>query len=151
MEVRCQHKTGSKFLINANFLCNNDPVTTTLLWNTIRGYTLHYLSEDGIWSKVTVREQRRQYLHLLSYVFFQCWFIQMHITIIMIKEWPHKWHHKCWLVRWTPKFVHLQQWKHSPFDKASKTHMRIIIIQAVLLRYCTFFMKSHSDGKRRQN
>jgi len=95
MEVRRQHKTDSKFLINANFLYNNDPVTTTLLWNTIRGYTLYYQNEDGIWSKVTDREQRRQYLHLLSYVFFQCWFIQMHITIIMIKEWPHKWHHKC--------------------------------------------------------
>jgi len=94
MAVRCQHKTDSKFLINTNFLCNNSPATTTLLWNTIRGYTLYYLSEHGIWSKVAEREQRRQYLHLLSYVFFQCWFIQMHITIIMIKERPHKWHHK---------------------------------------------------------
>jgi hypothetical protein len=45
---RRQHKRDSKFLINANFLCNNNPVTTTLLWNTIRGYTLYYLSEDGI-------------------------------------------------------------------------------------------------------
>ena len=34
MEVRRQHKTDSKFLINANFLHNNNPVTTTLLWNT---------------------------------------------------------------------------------------------------------------------
>jgi hypothetical protein len=27
----------------------------------------------------------------------------------------------------------------------------LFVIQAILLRYCAFFMKSHSDGKRRQN
>lgn len=48
MEVMSQHKTDSKFLIIANFLCNKDPVTATCLWNKIRGYTLYYLSEDGI-------------------------------------------------------------------------------------------------------
>ena len=112
---------------------------TKILWQPpcygtqLEGYTLHYLSEDDIWSKVADREQTRQYLHLLSYVFFQCWFIQMHITVIMIKEWPHKWHHKCWLVRWTPIFVHLQQWKHTPFVKQAK----LICISSLFKLFCS--------------
>jgi hypothetical protein len=56
-ELRSQQKTASKFLMDASFLCSHDAVTTTLLWNTIRGYTQYYLSQDDIWSKETDREE----------------------------------------------------------------------------------------------
>lgn len=61
MEVRHQHKTDSNFLINANFLCNKDLATTTMLWNAIRGYTLYYLGED-IWSNVADKSTNKTIL-----------------------------------------------------------------------------------------